>query len=118
MKSCRSKVNYGHEPNARRPSTRAILHLTALAKGKSLCAHQLLAIAVLNLAKASFARVLVLLVVHEDIVLREAARTVAREEGAVASIEYVYFWIRESRVMRRIDSAIPLTDERRPITEC
>jgi hypothetical protein len=62
----------------------------------------------------------VLLVVHENIILREASRSVFLKEGAVTSMQNVNFWEGKTRIASLVDGTILLTDERcpeRPVSE-
>lgn len=88
---------------------RTVLHDALLAKGESLGTIELCAL--LELAHALFALLLVVLVVHLDVVLREALGAVAGKELAVTTFENVHLGEGELRVLEVVDSTVTVADE-------
>lgn len=54
-------------------------------------------------------------VVHEYVVLWEATRSEAREEGAIAAVQDVYFRVGEPWVLSSVDGTVLLADKRSPM---
>ena len=76
-----------------------------LSKGERLCPHKF-ATLLFYAAQATFARGLMLLSGHLNIVLWEAARTVISKERAVPSVQDVHFGVCEFGVLTNICCAI------------
>jgi hypothetical protein len=60
---------------------------------------------------------LMFLVVHQDIVLREASRAMFLEERAISAVKNVDLWICEARVISSISRAILLADKGGPVSK-
>jgi hypothetical protein len=86
-----------------------VLHDALLAKGEGLGTVELCAL--LELAHALFTLLLVVLVVHLDVVLREALGAVAGKELAVATFEDVHLGEGELGVLEVVDGTITVADE-------
>lgn len=63
-----------------------------LTKGKCLCATKLCTL-LFNTTQAVFASIRMFLSSHCHIILGRAAKSMINKEGAVASVQYVHFWI-------------------------
>ena len=79
-----------------------------LSKCKGLCSAQLPTL-LLDTSKATFAGISVFLRPHLDIVLGVASRFIFHEEGAVAPIQNVHFWIGKFWVLMGIASPVLVT---------
>jgi hypothetical protein len=88
---------------------RTILHGALLTKGKGLSTVELCAL--LELAHALLALLLVVLVMHLDVALREALGTVAGKELAVATFENVHLGEGKLGVLKVVDSTVAVADE-------
>lgn len=74
-------------------SSGAVVHLLSmLAKRKSLSSTQFASL-LLNAPQAAFAGISMFFRIHLDVILRIASVFIVREEGAVASIEDINFWV-------------------------
>ena len=82
--------------------------LFVLSKCKSLCSAQLRTL-LLDASKATFAGVSVFLRPHLDVVLGVASRFMLHEEGAVAPIQNVHFWIGKFWVLMGIGGPVLVT---------
>jgi len=88
---------------------RTVLHDALLTKGEGLGTVELCAL--LELTHALFALLLVVLVVHLDVVLREALGAVAGKELAVAAFEDVHLREGELGVLEVVDGTVAVADE-------
>ena len=79
-----------------------------LTKCKCLCSAQFRTL-LLDASKATFAGIGVFLRTHLDIVLGIASKLVIKEEGAVASVQNVHFWIGKFWVLVGIASPVLVT---------
>lgn len=81
-----------------------------LTEGKGLSTNKLGTLLVLHLAHTHFASVLMLLGLHLDVVLREAAVSMVLVEGAIATVENIGFGVGQVWIAFSIDSAILVSD--------
>lgn len=88
---------------------RTILHVALLTKGKGLSTVELSAL--LELTHALFALLLVVLVVHLNVALREALGTVASKELAVAAFKDVHLREGELGILKVVDGTVTVADE-------
>lgn len=92
---------------------RAVLHLARLlTEGKGGSSAQLVALA--KLVHTTLTGILVLLGVHAQIVLGEAAGTMGLEEAAIATVENVDLWEGELGIAEHILLAVFLTNSLGP----
>lgn len=88
--------------------TRIAQLAVGLPKSKSLMTEELLPL--LDLGHAALAGQLMSLVIHLDVILREAFGAVVGEEFAVAAVEDVEVWVGESGVVGGVDITVVVAD--------